>query len=57
MSNENNKPGFGFAVFILIAGIALLAERLGWIPADVKWGFPTVLIAFGVSMLLPHFRK
>jgi len=57
MSNEDSKPSFGLAVFILIAGIALLAERLGWIPAELKWGFPAVLIAFGVSMLLPHFKK
>ena len=54
---SNDKPSLGFAVFIFIAGIALLAERLGWIPADIKWGLPAVLIAFGVGMLFSYFKK
>jgi hypothetical protein len=54
---SSNKPSLGWAVFILIAGIALLAERLGWIPSDVKWGLPAVLIAFGVTMLFSYFRE
>lgn len=55
--STTEKPSLGWAVFFLIAGSALLAERLGWIPADVKWGFPAVLIAFGVAMLFGYFRK
>lgn len=54
---NSNKPSFGWAVFILIAGIALLAERLGWIPSDVQWGLPAVLIAFGVTMLYSNFKE
>lgn len=33
--SSSNKPSLGWAVFILIAGFALLAERLGWIPSDM----------------------
>lgn len=56
MSSNNEKPGIGFPVFLLIAGGALLAERLGWIPEDVNWGFPAVLIAFGVAGLFRYFK-
>jgi hypothetical protein len=56
MSNSS-KPSLGWAVFILIAGVALLAERLGWIPSDVQWGLPAVLIAFGVTMLYSYFKE
>jgi len=54
---SDNKPSLGWAVFILIAGVALLAERLGWIPGDIKWGLPAVLIAFGVAMLFSYFKE
>jgi len=56
MSNSS-KSSLGWAVFILIAGVALLAERLGWIPRDVQWGLPAVLIAFGVAMLYSYFKE
>jgi hypothetical protein len=55
--SANNKPSLGLAVFLLIAGGALLAERFGWIPSDIKWGLPAILIAFGVTMLFSYFRK
>lgn len=56
MSNSN-KPSLGLAIFILIAGTALLAERFGIIPENIKWGFPAIIIAFGVTMLFSHFKK
>lgn len=56
MSNSN-KPSLGLAIFLLIAGAALLAERFGIISENIKWGFPAVLIAFGVTMLFSHFKK
>ncbi len=54
---DSNKPSLGWAVFILISGIALLAERLGWIPSNIQWGLPAVLIAFGVAMLYSYFKE
>lgn len=55
--STSNKPSLGWAVFLLIAGTALLGERLGWIPPDVKWGLPAVLIAAGIAMLFGYFKK
>lgn len=57
MSSNSDGPGIGWGLFFLIAGGALLSERLGWIPTDVQWGFPAVLIAFGISILVSYFRK
>jgi hypothetical protein len=56
MSSNNDGPSVGWGLFFLIAGGALLSERLGWIPADVQWGFPAVLIAFGTGILFNYFR-
>lgn len=55
--SANTKPSLGLAIFLLIAGGAMLAERFGWIPSDIKWGLPAILIAFGVTMLISYFRK
>ncbi|MBL8505600.1 MAG: hypothetical protein JNJ51_04495, partial [Methylobacillus glycogenes] len=58
MENEpNNKPSLGFSIFLIIAGLAFLAEQLGWIPSDFRWGLPAILIAIGFSMLFSYFKK
>ena len=51
------KPGIGFGFFLVVAGVALLAERLNWIPNDIQWFFPVVLIAWGISELYERFSK
>mgnify|MGYP003493487472 FL=1 len=41
--------GIGFGIFLLLAGLALLGERLGWLPSGADWLFPAILIAWGAS--------
>jgi hypothetical protein len=48
---EHGRKGIGFGMFLLIAGLALLAERLGWLPEGSDWLFPAVLIAWGLGEL------
>jgi hypothetical protein len=50
------KGGIGFGLFLLLAGFALLAERLGWLPTQGDWFFPAVLIAWGVSELYSRLK-
>ena len=51
-----HKGGIGFGLFLLLAGLALLAERLGWLPSQGDWFFPAVLIAWGISELYSRMK-
>jgi hypothetical protein len=46
-----HQGGIGFALFLVLAGLALLAERLGWLSDGFDWLFPIVLISWGLSEL------
>jgi hypothetical protein len=48
--------GIGFGLFLLIAGIALLGERMGWLPAQFDWLLPAVLIAWGASEVFQRLK-
>ena len=54
---SSGSPPIGFGIFLLIAGLALLAERMGWMPNDIEWGLPLVLITWGLSTLIEKLRK
>lgn len=48
---RSHQGGIGFAMFLVLAGLALLAERLGWLSDGFDWLFPIVLISWGLSEL------
>lgn len=48
---RHHQGGIGFALFLVLAGLVLLAERLGWLSNGFDWLFPIVLIAWGLSEL------
>lgn len=47
----------GIGLFAVSAGFLLLAERVGFIPKDVSWGFPLLLIVFGGLAVLRSVRR
>lgn len=49
--------GLGVGLFALAAGVLLIAERLGWIPSNVPWGWPLVLLVFGVVTVARALKK
>ncbi len=49
--------GLGIGVFALIAGALLLAEQIGWISKEIKWGVPAVLLAFGLVTIARAFKR
>lgn len=53
-TRPTESGGIGFALFLVLAGLILLAERLGWIPPDLDWLFPVILLAWGAGEL---FRR
>lgn len=48
---RHHQGGIGFALFLVLAGLVLLAERLGWLSDGFDWLFPIVLISWGFSEL------
>ena len=50
----NPLDGLGLGIFAMLAGALLLAERLGWISEDLNWGFPLVLIVFGIMVVMRY---
>jgi hypothetical protein len=50
------KKTIGFGLFLFVAGVVLLAEKLGWLPAGSDWLFPVLLIAWGASELYQRMR-
>ncbi len=56
-ARAGNSKGIGFGIFLVVAGIVLLAERLGWFPTGVDWLFPAALIIWGASELYQRFSN
>jgi hypothetical protein len=60
-SQEGQAPvlwdGLGIGIFAVIAGALLMAERLGWIPGNVPWGWPLVLFVFGLVTVARALKK
>jgi hypothetical protein len=50
------RGGIGFGLFLVLAGLALLAEKLGWLPVHGDWLFPALLIAWGAGELYQRLR-
>lgn len=53
---HGGNKGIGFGLFLLLAGLALLGERLGWLPEGLDWLFPAILIAWGASELYSRLK-
>jgi hypothetical protein len=49
--------GIGFGLFLLFAGCVLLAQRLGYIPSNVDWLFPAILIVWGASEIYSRTKR
>jgi hypothetical protein len=46
----------GFAFFLVLAGLIMLAQQFGWIPRNLDWLFPILLIIWGASELYLRYR-
>jgi hypothetical protein len=57
-TSVEHKPtgSIGWGVFLLLAGVVLLTEKLGWLPNGADWLLPVILIAWGASELYRHLR-
>ncbi len=46
----------GFGIFLILAGVIVLAQQLGWIPQNLDWVLPVLLIIWGASDLYSRYR-
>ena len=49
--------GIGCGVFLLLAGLVLLAKEAGWIPFNADWLLPCILIAWGCGLIYKEIEK
>jgi hypothetical protein len=54
---EDTSCGIGCGVFLLLAGLILLAKELGWIPFNADWLVPAILIAWGCRIIYKALKK
>jgi len=50
------KKNIGCGVFLILLGVVLLAERMGWFYLDAVWILPAVIITVGVVKLIDALR-
>ena len=46
---KKERKGIGCGVFLIIVGVGLFAERMGWFPFSMVWFLPAVFIAWGIG--------
>jgi len=51
--NEN----LGCGIILVLAGVVIRAQRMGWVQVDIEWLFPLALIAWGLFYVLKALRK
>lgn len=56
MAERQEMGSIGFALFLLLAGLVLLGQRLGWFPGEFDWLFPVILITWGASEIYQRLR-
>jgi hypothetical protein len=43
------RKGIGCGVFLILVGLGLFAERMGWFPFSMVWFLPAVFVAWGIA--------
>ena len=54
---EDKGTNVGWGVFLILAGLALFAKEMGWLPFKINWLLPAILVAIGVGFLYDSFKK
>ncbi len=49
-------PGIGCGVFLILAGLGMFADQMGWLPGG-NWVLPALLVTWGISILYSHWRN
>ena len=50
MSDGAQRKGIGCGAFLILVGVGMFAERVGWIP-ESDWLLPAALVALGAGVI------
>ncbi len=56
-SEKKEHKGIGCGVFLILVGIGLFAERMGWFPFNTVWFLPAAFVAWGMAEIFDAFRN
>ena len=56
-AQDEQGTNVGIGIFLILAGIALFAKEMGWLPFNINWLLPAILFALGVGFLYDAFKK
>jgi hypothetical protein len=56
-AEDEKGTNVGWGIFLILAGIALFAKEIGWLPFKINWLVPAILVAIGVGFLYDSFKK
>ena len=56
-AQDERGTNVGIGLFLILAGIALFAKEMGWLPFKINWLLPAILVALGVGFLYDSFKK
>jgi len=50
------RKGIGCGVFLILLGVGLFAERMGWFPFNTVWLLPAAFVAWGMGLIYSALR-
>lgn len=56
MATKKNKQSIGCGVVLLLLGLGLIAQKMGWFQLNAEWLVPGALVAAGLVMILDALR-
>ncbi len=51
------RKGIGCGVFLILVGVGLFAERMGWFPFSMVWFLPAAFVAWGIAEIFEAIRN
>ena len=55
-SGKKERKGIGCGAFLILVGVGLFAERMGWFPFNMVWFLPAAFVAWGFAEIFEAFR-
>ena len=55
-SGRKDGDGIGCGVFLILVGVGLFAERMGWFPFSTVWFLPAAFVAWGIAEIYEALR-
>lgn len=56
-SSQQGRKGVGCGVFLILIGVGLFAERMGYFPFSMFWFLPAAFVAWGIAEIIDAFRR